>query len=378
MSTIKKIGIQLFQIPLEEVLVDAKHGNHSFFELITVTIELKDGSEGTGYTYTGGKGGHAISAILEYDLAPFLIGQEAEQVEEIYDAMQWHVHYVARGGIASFAISAVDIALWDLAAKRADLSLATMLGNKRESITSYASLPCYESLSDYSDAVNEYSKLGHKIFKFHVWGSLDKDMTLIRLINKEFKGSIYRFMVDLESTYTFNDVITLGQLMDENLFIFIEAPIDDYLLEKYREIRELITIPIVPDGFELYTSEFIEQGIAKKSWDACKFDATTVGGITEAMKLMIIANNSDLPIELQSWGHSLVQLANLHLALANKSTQYFEVPMPRELYDFGMKDVILLNENKMYGPQKPGLGIEVKWSELMTADYYKKVSIGVK
>jgi L-alanine-DL-glutamate epimerase-like enolase superfamily enzyme len=281
-------------------------------------------------------------------------------------------------GLSDLSRSSIDIALWDLAAKRADLSLATMLGNKRDSITSYASLPCYESLSDYSDAVNEYSKLGHKIFKFHVWGSLDKDMTLIRLINKEFKGSIYRFMVDLESTYTFNDVITLGQLMDENLFIFIEAPIDDCLLEKYREIRELITIPIVPDGFELYTSEFIEQGIAKKSWDACKFDATTVGGITEAMKLMIIANNSDLPIELQSWGHSLVQLANLHLALANKSTQYFEVPMPRELYDFGMKDVILLNENKMYGPQKPGLGIEVKWSELMTADYYKKVSIGVK
>ena len=103
-----------------------------------------------------------------------------------------------------------------------------------------------------------------------------------------------------------------------------------------------------------------------------------MGGITEAMKLMIIANNSDLPIELQSWGHSLVQLANLHLALANKSTQYFEVPMPRERYDFGMKDVILLNENKMYGPRKPGLGIEVKWSELMTADYYKKVSIRVK
>ena len=103
-----------FAIPLAEILSDAKHGDHTHFELITVTVSLADGTSGTGYTYTGGKGGHAIKAMLDHDLAPFLIGQSAQDVEALYDAMQWHVHYVARGGIASFAISAVDIALWDL------------------------------------------------------------------------------------------------------------------------------------------------------------------------------------------------------------------------------------------------------------------------
>jgi L-alanine-DL-glutamate epimerase-like enolase superfamily enzyme len=280
--------------------------------------------------------------------------------------------------LSDLSRSSIDIALWDLAAKRADISLATMLGKKRDSIKSYASLPCYKSLSDYSDAVNKYGELGHKIFKFHVWGNLRKDMALIEMINDEFKESSYHFMVDLESTYTFKDAITLGQLMDEDLFIFIEAPIDDYLLDNYSKIRDLLTIPIVPDGFEFYSSDFIQQGIAKRSWDACKFDATIVGGITEAIKLLIIANNANLPVEFQSWGHSLVQLANLHLTLANKRSQYFEIPMPRELYDFGMKDVILLKDNEIHAPLGPGMGIEVNWSELATADYFKKFSMGVR
>ena len=88
MQRITGVQVQLFHIPLAEVLVDAKHGDHHFFELITATVTLDDGSQGTGYTYTGGKGGHAIAAMIEHDLAPFLIGRDATPIEEIYDAMQ--------------------------------------------------------------------------------------------------------------------------------------------------------------------------------------------------------------------------------------------------------------------------------------------------
>jgi L-alanine-DL-glutamate epimerase-like enolase superfamily enzyme len=113
-ALIKKIEARLFAVPLSEVLVDAKHGDHTHFELVTVTITLDNGQDGTGYTYTGGKGGHAILAMINYDLAPVLIGKEATDIDRIYDFMEWHVHYVGRGGIASFAVSAIDIALWDI------------------------------------------------------------------------------------------------------------------------------------------------------------------------------------------------------------------------------------------------------------------------
>jgi len=68
-TRIKKIDIRLFAVPLPEVLSDAKHGDHTHFELVTVTVILENGSRGTGYTYTGGKGGRAIHAMIKHDLA---------------------------------------------------------------------------------------------------------------------------------------------------------------------------------------------------------------------------------------------------------------------------------------------------------------------
>ena len=117
-SHIINIETRLFEIPLPEVLSDAKHGDHTHFQLVTTTIELEDGSVGTGYTYTGGKGGHSIKAMLDHDINPVLIGKEGYVIDGIYDFLEWHIHYVGRGGIASFAISAVDIALWDIKCKK--------------------------------------------------------------------------------------------------------------------------------------------------------------------------------------------------------------------------------------------------------------------
>ena len=87
------------------------------FELITATIKLEDGSEGTGYTYTGGKGGYSIKAMIDNDLIPALIGKDADNIEELYDMMQWHIHYVGRGGMLHSQFLQLILALWDLRCK---------------------------------------------------------------------------------------------------------------------------------------------------------------------------------------------------------------------------------------------------------------------
>ena len=96
MAKITALKTHYYKLPLDEVLVDAKHGNHSHFELIITQILGENGEFGTGYTYTGGRGGKAILSMLKEDLAPLVQGMEAEKVEEIYDKMQWHLHYVGR------------------------------------------------------------------------------------------------------------------------------------------------------------------------------------------------------------------------------------------------------------------------------------------
>ena len=267
----------------------------------------------------------------------------------------------------------IDIALWDLAARRAGRPLYELLGAKRDSIEPYASLPFYDSLPEYVEAVNEYAKLGYMTFKFHVWGLIEEDSKLVKLIQQTFADSPYRFMIDLEGAYGFEDALRLGGEMDERMFVWLEGPIDDKLLEQYRELRSRLTLPIIPAGYNIYSPEFIKQGIKTGSWDAGRFDATTIGGISKALELLIIANDAGLSIEIQSWGHSLAQATNLHLMLANERTRYFEASMPKEAYEFGMKNGNLLDRGQGIAPEGDGLGIEVDWDNLAMADFYMKI-----
>ena len=267
----------------------------------------------------------------------------------------------------------IDIALWDLAARRAGRPLYELLGAKRDSIEPYASLPFYDSLPEYVEAVNEYAKLGYMTFKFHVWGLIEEDSKLVKLIQQTFADSPYRFMIDLEGAYGFEDALRLGGEMDERMFVWLEGPIDDKLLEQYRELRSRLTLPIIPAGYNIYSPEFIKQGIKTGSWDAGRFDATTIGGISKALELLIIANDAGLSIEIQSWGHSLAQATNLHLMLANERTRYFEASMPKEAYEFGMKNGNLLDRGQVVAPEGDGLGIEVDWDNLAMADFYMKI-----
>jgi L-alanine-DL-glutamate epimerase-like enolase superfamily enzyme len=266
--------------------------------------------------------------------------------------------------------SSIDIALWDLAARKADLPLYELLGAKRHSIEPYASLCFYDSLPEYLEAVNKYAKLGYMTFKFHVWGLIEEDSRLVELILQTFADSAYRFMIDLEGAYDFEDALRLGGKMDERHFVWLEGPIDDELLEQYRELRNRLEVSIIPAGYNIYSAEFIRQGIETGSWDAGRFDVTTVGGISKALELLMIANDAGLPIEIQSWGHSLAQAANLHLMLANERTRYFEAPMPKDAYEFGMKNGNLLDRGRVVAPDGPGLGIEVDWDRLATAEFY--------
>lgn len=281
-----------------------------------------------------------------------------------------------RPDLSDASRSSIDIALWDLAARRANIPLCELLGAERDSIEPYASFSFYDTLPKYVEEVNEYAKLGYKTFKFHVWGLIDKDSQVVELVQQTFANTSYRFMLDLENAYGFDDALKLGGETDK--FVWLEAPIDDALLEQYAQLRGRLAVPIIPSGDIIYSPEFIRQGIKTGSWDAGRFGATVVGGISKALELLIIANDAGLPIEMQSWGYSLTQIANLHPMLANKRTRYFEAPMPKDAFEFGMKNGNLLHRGRVLAPKGPGLGIEVDWKQLVTADFYVKVVAALK
>lgn len=272
--------------------------------------------------------------------------------------------------LSDAARASIDIALWDLAAKRAGLPLYRLLGEKRNSIDAYASLPFYESLPEYLAAVDDYAQAGYEIFKFHVWGLLKEDLELVELVQQTYADTPYQFMIDAESAYDTEQAMAVGSAMDKGSFIWLEAPIRDEHHEQYRQLRDQLKQSIIPSGYTLYSAQFVRQGIQHGAWDAGRFDATVVGGISRALQLLIIADAANLPIEIQSWGHTLSQASNLHLMLSNDRTRYFEAAMPATPYEFGMRNGILVEDGRALAPQRPGLGIEVDWNSLHTADFY--------
>ena len=108
------------------------------FELVTARVRDADSAEGVGYTYTVGTGGAAVHALIARDLAPRLAGRQAEDIEALWQAMWWALHYGGRGGAQALAISAVDIALWDLRARRQGAPLWRVLGGFDPRVPCYA------------------------------------------------------------------------------------------------------------------------------------------------------------------------------------------------------------------------------------------------
>lgn len=345
-------------------LEDSKHETNNIFRITTA-----DGFEGVSGVDSFTEEGFSEDHVRELKNAvPEFMDLQSLDPVEVASRLA-----AARPDLSDPVRSSIDIALWDLAARRAGCPLYEMLGAKRDSIEAYASLPFFETLPEYVAAVNEYAELGFTAFKLHVWCTIEQDLPLVRLLRETFEGTGYRFMIDLEEKYTFEDAVRLGEQMDERLFAWIEGPMRDDRLAEYAELRRRQAIPIVPDGYRYWSSEFIEQGIEARSWDAARFDTTSIGGISRALDLLRITNEAGLPVEIQSWGHALSQAANLHVMLAYGRTQYFEAPTPTEAFEFGMKNAVRIDQGIAVPPEGPGLGISVDWECLPTADFYLRL-----
>ena len=331
---------------------------------------------------TTADGYEAISGVDTYDVSGYKDShlQELKSISNDLKALKTldPVEVMAilkenHPNLSNEARASVDIVLWDLAARKAGLPLHQLLGSKRNSIKSYASLRTYETLPEYIAAVEKYAKLGYNTFKFHVLGNIEKDSKLVKKVQQKYADTPYKFMIDFESTYDLEGALKLGKMTDDQVFVVYEALIDDTLLEQSAELKKELGMTIIPAGYNIYSAEYIREGIDKKAWDAGRFDVTVVGGISQALELMIIANNAELPIDVQSWGHTLAQAANLHLMLANERSEYFEAAMPKQAFEFGMKNGDMLKKGQTVAPDGPGLGIEVNWDILPTADFYRFV-----
>ncbi len=337
------------------------------YETLTILrLTTRCGLEGIAgiTTYSEHCFDEAVGAALK-SLLPELIGRDAWNSDTIWQ------HMMSRyNSMTPKPQSVIDIALWDLKAKSVNLPLYRLLGGSRSHIQSYASTPLLDSPEEYVDFVRGLQAAGFNTVKFHVWCNLEKDLALLEAIDQAF-GMELAFMVDLEERYCRREARAIAKRLESMNCIWLEAPLPDTDLIGYAELRRGTTVPILPAGNTLLTPGQMQPGIDLYAWDALRTDVTYAGGFTATRTIASLAQAHGLPLELQSWGYTPTQAANLHLMLSIPNAMYFEQPVPYASHESCCSTPIRTDNGVVHAPSEPGLGIEIDWQQVQKHTLWK-------
>jgi L-alanine-DL-glutamate epimerase-like enolase superfamily enzyme len=306
--------------------------------------------------------GEALRTVL-----PEVIGASPADREAL-----WHRMRNLGTPIVPQAHSLVDIALWDMAARHAQMPLCQLLGGAREEILSYASTPLLADNKAYIDYVGQRQEEGFKAVKFHSWCVPERDLPMCETVHHYFEGTDLAFMLDVEQRYELSGAIRVARRLGELGFRWFEAPLVDTDVDGYRQIKKSSTVPIIAAGNTWLDLQMLAQAVKLDCWSSLRVDATICGGITPIRKVMALAEAHGMNVEIQCWGYTLTQAANLHVMLAYKNCTYFEQPVPYPAFEYGATDVIRTNSNGyVHAPPGNGLGVGIDWSAVEAASILK-------
>ncbi|MRI00121.1 mandelate racemase/muconate lactonizing enzyme family protein [Kriegella sp. EG-1] len=302
---------------------------------------------------------------------PILIGENPLENETLWFKMYRKTLDFARRGVLVAAISAVDVALWDLKGKILKQPVSVLMGGQhRKRVVPYAT-GLY-----FSDGDNLVSKLvaeaktyveqGFKAIKMKVGLSISKDIILVKSV-REAIGNDVNLMIDANHAYSLREATKLSRALEPFNIDWFEEPVSPEFYKHYKELRSKTTIPIAGGECE-YLRYGFQTLLENNSVDILQVDICGAGGLSEAKRISTLANTKGVEIIPHVWGTGIAFHAALHF-IANLE------PIPGRLYapemyieydrtENDIRETLTAPSIKMKNgyidiPQLPGLGIEV-------------------
>jgi len=352
---IERITASALRIPTDAPEAD---GTFAWDRTTIVIVEASTGGQtGLGYSYTGA----AAADLINGDLAPRLAGEDAFAIERAWERMVGAVRNLGWRGICATAISAVDVALWDLKARLLDLPLVQLLGAVRDAVpiygsggfTSYAKERVAEQLGGW------VAQEGCRFVKMKVGSDPDHDLDRARAARDAIDGA--ELFVDANGAYTRKQALAFAERYAELGVTWFEEPVSSDDLAGLRLMRDR-----GPAGMDIaageygYEPDYFRRMLEAGAVDVLQADATRCGGITGFLRAAALADAHMVPLS----AHTAPAL-HLHACCAAPRLRHVEwfhdhVRIERMLFDGAP-----VPERGLIRPNltRPGHGLALKRAE---------------
>lgn len=262
--------------------------------LIATTVGSSDGGSGQGFSWAVRAGAQAIHAMIDADCRPVAEGGPVAP-EAAWDRMWWHLRE-AGGGVATLAMAAIDIGLWDMRAKAAGQALADLLGRQRERVPVYASgVNRHLTLAELKDQVSRWIAAGHTRVKIKVGlPSLDEDMERVAAV-RQIIGPGRLLMVDANQLWDLPAARRAAKALSAFDIFWLEEPLPAEDIQAYVRLRAAIDIPVAA-GESLYTEAQFRDVLVAGAVDYLQPNLCRVGGITPFLRVARLARLFGVPV----------------------------------------------------------------------------------
>ncbi|MCL5027024.1 MAG: mandelate racemase [Chloroflexi bacterium] len=321
-----------------------------------VTITTDEGLEGHSFLGSSRQGADEFTKQLIDYLKPIVVGADPTDTGALWEKM-WKL----RRNVTPRPIGSVDVALWDLAGKIANMPIFRMLGACRTQVPAYASSAYIETPEGYGEEVLKFKDMGWKAYKAHPHGVEKEDIEICKAMRKAV-GDDYILMLDASWRYPYEAATRIGRAIEELGFYWYEDPLIEEDMTSYEKLREKLDIPIMATEYAPGGLYGMAPWVMHRATDILRGDVAICGGITPLIRLCHMADAFRMKCEIHHGGNSLLNAANLHVTMAVPNCEFYEVFPCSGANKYGLVEDIEVDSNGMVTiPEKPGLGYEIDW-----------------